>query len=455
MAVTPTLTDDLYHYTSADIALDCVMTQMQLRLGLFETMNDPRESKPRYPTLQLAHGVSDHGIDDIWQEADRLLRRAVKVACFTLDYELPESVLDPAVLRGYAHPAMWAHYGGRHAGVCLRFSRSALEERMNAALSSRGHLFAGPVQYSFELFGQLDASPFDIEQMDEFGVDAVVVRYIEEHHSELFFRKHPDWSNEREYRWILIEPEPLPVYVDITGCLTGVVLGDNFAESRLGALHQLAGRFDHLDITKVNFQNGRLQVVPPPTPQAAVSRAHRRPGTQAERVSALAQAEELAMQERGYGDELASPVIKAIEAGLQQIAERAGTLGEVDVSIHSSINAVPEAERQRAPGVSTRSSIYDRGVMCVVENLPVYSLTFVASAAVQVFADGLLKMHAALELEKWGSSGNERVQLWRVEREVEAIAAAQSANELTAAMLSASELALSTFDEHRDTLRPK
>lgn len=200
MAIVPALTDDLYHYTSSNIALDSIIAQMQLRLGLVELMNDPRESRPRYPNLSIAEGVPKAG-PAIMEEADRLLRRAAKVACFTQDYELPDSVADRNALRGYAHPALWAHYAGGHTGVCLRFDRRALDSCMRAQLSSYGLLFEGAVEYRQELSSTAQATGLDVEQIHEFGLDAVVTRYIERYQRELFFEKHSDWASEAEYRW--------------------------------------------------------------------------------------------------------------------------------------------------------------------------------------------------------------------------------------------------------------
>ena len=40
------------------------------------------------------------------------------------------------------------------------------------------------------------------------------------------FIQHDDWSNEHEYRWLLIEGGLVPVYIDITGRLTGIMLGE-------------------------------------------------------------------------------------------------------------------------------------------------------------------------------------------------------------------------------------
>jgi DUF2971 family protein len=170
-----TLTDDLYHYTSSSVALDSVLPQMRLRLGLVEFMNDPYESRPRYPNLSLAEGVPELGTshEETMRQADRLLRRAAKVACFTQDYELPESALNASARRGYAHPALWSHYAAEHTGVCLKFSRHDLAERIREQLRI-GSLFEGPVQYRDDVQGIAQAVGLDVEQIHEFGLDVVV-----------------------------------------------------------------------------------------------------------------------------------------------------------------------------------------------------------------------------------------------------------------------------------------
>lgn len=455
MQVAPTLTDDLYHYTSAEIALDSVMTQRQLRLGLLESTNDPRESRARYPNLRLADGVPDEAIDSIWQEADRLVRRAAKVACFTLDFELPDSVLDPSALRGYAHPSLWAHYGGGHAGVSLRFSRGALADRIGGTLASRGQLFDGAVDYTPEPFGDLDVTGLDVEQVEEFGLDAIVVRYIERHHRELFFRKHSDWSSEQEYRWVLVEPEPVAVHVDITDCLTGIVLGDAFPQGRLDTVHQLADHWGGLDVATVKFHNGRLNLLPGPAPPSRAPRTHRRSGTLRERVSALTQAEADAADAHSRGELFAARLVDHIDAAIQEVADRTNALSAVEVEVHRSINAVPPSERRRAAGVSTYETEYEHGAMCVVENLPRCSVTFVASVAVQVLTRDRVKLHATYEVERWLSTGNERNELWRIAREapLDETAALQATDELITAMLDHLQPALMTFQEQRNASR--
>jgi len=204
----PALTGDLYHYTSSSVALDSVIPQLRLRLGLAELVNDPRESRPRPPNLLITKDVDRERQVEIQDNAGFLLRRAAKVACFTQDYELPDSVLDPEALRGYAHPALWAHYAENHTGVCLRFDRDVLDKRMKGELASRGLVFAGAVEYVREMFAMTETQAMSVEEVQEFGLDAVVMRYIQRYHRELFFEKHSDWASETEYRWVFVDPRP-------------------------------------------------------------------------------------------------------------------------------------------------------------------------------------------------------------------------------------------------------
>lgn len=61
----------------------------------------------------------------------------------------------------------------------------------------------------------------DFSQVKEFGVNAVPAAYAETDKDSLFFRKHEDWEDESEYRFVLLEKSILPVYFDIRNALTG------------------------------------------------------------------------------------------------------------------------------------------------------------------------------------------------------------------------------------------
>lgn len=409
----PTLTDDLYHYTSADVGVDSVLSQMHFRMGLIESTNDPRESRPHYPMVTGSSTPEGPDLDALWVEADQLLRRTAKVACFTLDYELPEDSFDSEALRGYAHPALWAHYGGRHRGVCLRFSKSRLSARINETKAELGRIFEGSVDYVLSPLDDFIAEGLDLAQIGEFGLDAVVARFMERNHRALFFRKHLDWSNEYEYRWVLVEPSLRPVYLDVSGCLTGLVLGDAFPTTRLGAVQDLARDCGNIEVTQVHFQRGRPRRVPLPVFSLRYRSSPKRPGSYEERLGELAAAEEARAVAEESAAERASLAVGDVYATIQEVASRARQLHEVEVTSYPLAHAIPLAERRTAAGVSEQSSVYDQGSMCVIEALPKQSLTLVLAIAVQVMPDGQMRVHAAIELERWLPTRNIRDELWR------------------------------------------
>jgi len=158
------LTNDLYHYTSADIAIYSILDQGMIRLGPYESTN---ESQQKFPTLSSHEGNKSEQdqTNEIWKQADWWLRRYTKVACFTQDFEFPDHALDKEALRG------WAHYGARHGGVCLRFDRTKLIEHFHAQLCSWGQCFHGPVQYPVERISAVPVEPLDVGQVLEFGIE--------------------------------------------------------------------------------------------------------------------------------------------------------------------------------------------------------------------------------------------------------------------------------------------
>jgi len=87
--------------------------------------------------------------------------------------------------------------------------------------------------------------------------------------------------------------------------------------------------------------------------------------------------------------------------------------------------------------------------MCVVEGLPKYSLTLVASVAVQVLDDRQLRFHAAVTLEVWRPEGNERVELWRIARESPLADGSSVLFAVGPAFTSAANAAFSDFDGRR------
>jgi hypothetical protein len=415
---TTQLTNDLYHYTTADIAVYNILDQRAIRLSPYELTNDPQESRQKLPALSTSAGEDyTSQAEPVWQDADWWLRRYVKVACFTQDYELPENALDTDAFRGWAHPSLWAHYGGRHCGVCLRFDRAKLVEQFRSELCARGQCFHGPVEYPTQRASVLPGEPLDVDQVYEFGTDAVVSRYIEKHYRTLFFTKHHDWANEQEYRLILNEPSTLPAYVKIDNCLTGVVLGDLFPPSMLEAVRRALSRIPGTELSQLRYHNGKMARFPSETISEKNGIRARRAGPLADRLQELRALELKQDQAKARGAELAAGVVNDLVRSISEVEAACAAWENVETAVYARPRAIPPRQRAKRAGVPGDIVEYESGSMCVVENLPKYSRTLVIALAIQLLQAGTVRLHGLIALETWLAGGNQISELWRTSEE--------------------------------------
>ena len=424
-------TNDLYHYTGADVAIYNILAQGTLRLSPYEFTNDPEENRPKAPVLS-GEIADQREPGSIWNEADWWLRRYVKVACLTQDFEIlpSEYANDADALRGWAHPALWAHYGARHGGVCLRFDRIKMIEQFKTQMGSRGQCFSSAVEYPLERFTAAPLGSLDIEQIREFGVDAVTSFYIDKYHKELFFTKHIDWENEREFRLVLNEPSLMPAYLDIRDCLTGVILGIGFPVSMLDRIHDLQTNFPNLAIFQLQYNNGRMFFFPAPSAAPRSSIHPRRDGSLDTRLQQLRSLEDQRQQAYANGRIMTADALNRLVAGISAAQSICSMWPNVEVAVYTRTLAIPPEQRGKRPGVPGEVVEFEDGRMCVVENLPKQSCTLIIALAVQMLDTQVVRLHGVVELQKWLPEGTERSELWRDSYETDADNAASKADVL-------------------------
>lgn len=179
--------------------------------------------------------------------------------------------------------------------------------------------------------------------------------------------------------------------------------------------------------------NGRPHLLPATEGSSGSERPCRRSGDLATRTKALLDAAREAAEARVTGARYTAGALSALLDALGRCASQLEALDNVVVALHDSgYAAVPLKERQRAVGVTRNDVVYSGGRMCVVEHQPQYSFTLVASVAAQALTDNRIRLHAALEMEDWHASGNERREVWRGRVEATPEAAADHALELGA-----------------------
>jgi hypothetical protein len=229
----------VYHYTNREAALGQILPTQQIRLGLFRYMNDPRESHEWLFNVIGDRGGSIAHFREQNREATRLAKSTAKVLATRRDASHGgEGYGDFG--RGYAHSALWAHYGGGHSGVCLVFERERLHEVIKSTLKGKGKLYAGPVTYADAEPEEDSAFTLTQSRIDELGLEAAVEEHVAAWHPLLFFRKSREWENEREYRWLFHSSDPVPEFVPLADTLAAIVVGHDFPDGDRDSLERLS-----------------------------------------------------------------------------------------------------------------------------------------------------------------------------------------------------------------------
>ncbi|MFF1909926.1 DUF2971 domain-containing protein [Kitasatospora sp. NPDC058218] len=451
-------TGDLYHYTSADAVITGILATGTLRLGPYESMNDLWESDSFHPALSVHEDdqADTETVNWAWKEIDRSIRLHTKVACLTRDFAFPHDALDPDALRGWAHLSLWAHYGGRHSGVCLRFDRDKVIAAFDRTGTDDDLRFHGPVSYNL-MDKALNRRGFDLGQAKAFGADALARVYARDTAEQLFFRKHYDWSNENEYRLVLLDQSLQHNSIDIRDALTGVVLGHHFPAGRLPALREALQQYPDVEIVRLRHHTRTLSLLPelPPPPPPAPSSMAKDPTTLTDRIAALDTAETAAHALYFEACDRFSPLIDQIGAGAVHIAADLDTWPQTEATGLDTPIAVPTGQRGRRPGVPGERVHLERGRLICTRHksdprhlpLPDDYRQLHAALAFQVLDRNRLRFHAHVAVSKPGSAPT--TEVWRIEREVDVDKADKALSELLAELHDAALATRSAFDASR------
>ncbi|MEZ5078114.1 MAG: DUF2971 domain-containing protein [Solirubrobacterales bacterium] len=234
----------LFHYTTREAAFAHILPFHQLRMPSLEQMRDPLENKTWFlggagwvaqtsrnepvKATELAHLQFNMLANEI--------RKRARLLALTVDAD-GYSPLASEFSRGWARPRMWENYGENHQGICLVFDADQLVQAIVASLRAQELLspYHRPVEYT-----ETGAHDLTLDLTGASGQISAqfVADYIERHHVELFFRKALDWQTEYEYRFVVTVPEGWgEVFVDWTGALKAVVVGERFPGWQRPAAH--------------------------------------------------------------------------------------------------------------------------------------------------------------------------------------------------------------------------
>lgn len=251
----------LYHYTSAETALEKIIPASTLKVGAFHNTNDPKESKSW--DFNLACGDSDPSYEATSKAkgiVSGTIQERVKLLCFSKDKSYMDiDPLNHLFSRGFAKPRMWAQYGGNHTGVCFVFEK----EKLNVAIGKEyvgmdTDVYQGSVTYQNRpLSEDITRSAYTINYPHflDVGLQHYVRQHLFTHYRRLFFEKSLDWRDEEEYRWVLVSNKEGNLYLNFGDALAGIVFGENTEEKIISSIVEESRKLGDIEFEQMSWKN--------------------------------------------------------------------------------------------------------------------------------------------------------------------------------------------------------
>lgn len=238
--------DDLYHYCGLKTAIECILKDKQLLIGLMSRSNDPRENK------SFEFGATYWGnkniVGDLTErnkQISEILRDDCKMICFSQNHMSHF---------GFELSQMWAYYADNHKGICLKLDRQAFLEE------NKGKIDVGLLRNIN--YAKLDLSIpksrgfIDYSLMKDIGRKKYLREEFRPNHlEELYFTKNEEWEREREVRLVHFSSSRKDEYCSIRNSLKSIILGVDFHNSYIPSIKAVS---PNIEIVKLEYKGARL-----------------------------------------------------------------------------------------------------------------------------------------------------------------------------------------------------
>ena len=249
----------LYHYTKARTAIKIILKKRILKIGNFTSTNDPKETKEWEFSLGTNENrdFGKYNMGELSQILSIELKEKTKVICFSRDREpLSGDHLRGIFNRGFCKPRMWDQYADNHRGVCLIFEKERLKEIISNLFSNVYRVIHGDVVYiDRSVIPALSEGDYtiNIDYFEKYGLKEYAKAHFSTFHKRLFFEKMIDWSNEDEFRWILLTDKNDDLYFNFKDALKGIVFGENTNKKDIDRIIDLTK--DEIEYIGIKWKN--------------------------------------------------------------------------------------------------------------------------------------------------------------------------------------------------------
>lgn len=247
----------LYHYTTAQVALNYILKDRTLKVSRLTNTNDPKEYKSWLFELgtNFNTDLNQFNMSELSKKVGNLIQTRTFLICFSKDQVLTGDHLLDLPKRGYGHSRMWAQYANNHTGICLVFDFEKLSNTFHDCFQDKTYNSEN-VKYIDRFIGQRDSAfIINVDSLCEMGAEEYALNHAQTYKERLFFEKAKDWENEQEYRWVLQDSistsEPVFAFND---ALRGIVFGANCDEKNIKSIIDLTCDLD-LEYHQLKWRN--------------------------------------------------------------------------------------------------------------------------------------------------------------------------------------------------------
>ncbi|MCH8010941.1 MAG: DUF2971 domain-containing protein [Candidatus Marinimicrobia bacterium] len=271
--------DALFHYTNLRVGIENILHEKKLKPSLYIDTNDPREYK--FLLLNRMGSEWSEETKRLWADAhpviDRILKYHYKVMCFSsngrptliINNNEIDEIEDPyAVTTGWSKSRMWTQYGENHRGLCIVFSKTAIEKMIQdvnlPAMSSKRDY----VKYSPSERIRMVAYTINVSRLKQKGVENYCKNHVLKHINDFFFTKHVDYRDENEYRVVIYDPEKIYEYFYINSIIKGVIAGDRTPKVYLPIIEKQCEALN-IECRRIEWDRGKPHLLLCNKPQTA------------------------------------------------------------------------------------------------------------------------------------------------------------------------------------------
>jgi len=139
---------------------------------------------------------------------------------------------------GHMRFSMWSQYAELGKGACIVLDKNKLDKEFDNLLTRENIFGKRRKIYYTEDFTHNMAFRFTYDELNSLKAGNKILKpKIEKYYKEYFFRKRKDWSNENEYRYLIVSDRIQ--YLDIARSIAGIVFGYNSSREFISLVNSL------------------------------------------------------------------------------------------------------------------------------------------------------------------------------------------------------------------------